>query len=68
MAEKKMITRNFGPHMTRLMDVLDYKCRQGVKVYILIYYEVSLVMSLNSKYTEGRNFIENKKFLNFKSE
>ena len=52
MAEKKILTKDFGQNMTRLMDVLDYKCRQGVKVYILIYYEVSLVMPLNSKYTE----------------
>ena len=52
MAEKKLITKNFGKNMTRLMDVLDYKCRQGVKVYVLIYYEVKLAVTLNSKHSE----------------
>ena len=52
MAEKKLITRRFGNNMKRLMDVLDYKARQGVKVYILIYYECSLALTLNSSHTE----------------
>ena len=52
MAEKKLVTRDFGNNISRLMDVLDYKCRQGVKIYILIYYEVSLAVTLNSKHTE----------------
>ena len=52
MAEKKMITRNFGPHMTRLMDILDFKARQGVQVYIMVYYECKLALTLNSKHTE----------------
>ena len=52
MAEKKMITRNFGPNMSRLMDVLDYKARQGVQVYIMVYYECKLALTLNSKHTE----------------
>ena len=52
MAEKHLITRNQGQNMTRLMDILDYKCRQGVKVYILVYYECSLALTLNSKHTE----------------
>ena len=52
MAEKKMITRNFGPNMTRLMDVLDYKARQGVQVYIMVYYECKLALTLNSEHTE----------------
>ena len=52
MAEKKLITKNFGQNMTRLMDVLNYKARQGVQVYILVYYECSLALTLNSKHTE----------------
>ena len=52
MAEKKMITKNFGANMTRLMDVLDFKARQGVQVYIMVYYECQLALTLNSKHTE----------------
>ena len=52
MKEKGEITRNFGNKMTRLMDVLNYKAKQGVKIYILVYYEVSLALTLNSKHTE----------------
>ena len=52
MAEKKLLTKDFGQNITRLMDVLDYKCKEGVKIYILIYYEVSLAVTLNSKHTE----------------
>ena len=53
MASRKEITQNFFQNMSRLMDVLDYKARQGVKVYILIYYECSLALTLNSKHTEN---------------
>ena len=42
MAKNKVISRDLGKNMTRLIDILDYKARQGVKIYILIYYEVSL--------------------------
>ena len=52
MAEKKLISRNFGMNMSRLMDILDYKARQGVQVYILVYYEMSLALTLNSAHTE----------------
>ena len=52
MAEKKLITRNFGVNMSRLMDVLDFKARQGVQVYIMVYYECSLALTLNSAHTE----------------
>ena len=52
MAEKKLKTRNFGQNMSRLMDVLNFKALQGVQVYILIYYECSLALTLNSKHTE----------------
>ena len=45
-------TRDLGNKMTRLMDVLNHKAKEGVKIYILIYYEMSLALTLNSKHTE----------------
>ena len=39
-------------HLSRLMDVLEYKAKKGVKIYILLYYECSLVLTLDSKYTQ----------------
>ena len=39
-------------NLSRLMDVLKYKAKKGVKIYILLYYECSLALTLNSKYTE----------------
>ena len=38
--------------LSRLMDVLEYKAKKGVKIYILLYYECSLALTLDSKYTE----------------
>ena len=52
MAEKKLITRNMGPRISRLMDVLNLKARQGVQVYILVYFECRLALTLNSAHTE----------------
>ena len=51
MAKNGETTRNLEK-MTRLMDVLNYKAKQGVKIYILVYYECSLALTLNSKHTE----------------
>ena len=53
MSKEKIITRDFGQKMSRLMDILDYKAKQGVKVYILIYYEVSIAVTLNSEHTKS---------------
>ena len=39
--------------MTRLMDVLNYKAKQGVKIYILIYNEFSIALSINSAHTQN---------------
>ena len=39
-------------NMTRLMDVLEHKAKEGVKIYILLYYECSIAIKLNSKYTQ----------------
>ena len=38
-------------NMSRLMDVLEYKAKEGVKIYILLYYECSIAIKLNSKHT-----------------
>ncbi len=38
--------------LSRLMDVLEYKAKKGVKIYILLYYECSLALTLDSKYTK----------------
>ena len=38
--------------LSRLMDILEYKAKKGVKIYILLYYECSLALKLNSKHTQ----------------
>ena len=38
--------------LSRLMDILKFKAKKGVKIYILIYYECSLALTLNSKFTQ----------------
>ena len=38
-------------NMSRLMDVLEFKAKAGVKIYILLYYECSIAIKLNSKHT-----------------
>ena len=52
MVENKKIINDQIENMTRLMDVLNYKAEQGVQIYILIYKEFSLALSLNSAHTE----------------
>ena len=39
--------------MTRLIDVLNYKAKQGVQIYILVYKEFSFSSSINSAHTEN---------------
>jgi len=51
MAEKKLITKEFGKQVTRLMDILDYKEKEGVKIYIIVFFEWPLTLSINSKHT-----------------
>ena len=53
MVEKNIIINEQMENMTRLMDVLNYKAKQGVQIYILIYKEFSIALSLNSEYTEN---------------
>ena len=52
LSKEKKATKNFGPYISRLMDILALKANQGVKVYVLVYYECSLALTLNSKHTE----------------
>ena len=52
MAKNKIFTKDFGKNMSRLMDILDYKAKEGVKIYILLYYDY-FVLKLNSKYTQN---------------
>ena len=52
MNKEGKITKELGNKKTRLMDVLNYKAKEGVKIYILVYYECSLALTLNSKHTE----------------
>ena len=51
MAEKKILTKEFGKQMTRLMDILDYKEKEGVKIYIIVFFEWPLTLSTNSRHT-----------------
>ena len=51
MAEKKILTKDFGEQVTRLMDILDYKEKEGVKIYIIVFFEWPLTLSINSKHT-----------------
>lgn len=38
--------------LSRFMDVVNYIAHRGVKVYILVYHEVSIALSLDSKHTK----------------
>ena len=38
--------------LSRLMDILKFKAKKGVKIYILVYYECSLALTLNSQHTQ----------------
>ena len=51
MVKNKKINNDQEQNMTRLMDVLNYKAKQGVKIYILIYKE-SFFLNINSAHTE----------------
>ena len=53
MEKKNLITKDLGKNISRLMDILNYKAKQNVKIYILIFYEWSISMDINSKHTEN---------------
>ena len=54
MAKKNILAKDLSKNkISRLMDILNYKANQGVKIYIMIYYEVSLAVTLNSEHTKN---------------
>ena len=53
MAKKKVLKKDFGKNISRIMDILDYKAKQGLKIYILIFYEWGPSLTINSKHTEN---------------
>ena len=52
MDNNNLLTKDFGKNISRLMDILDYKANQDVKVYVLIFYEWPNSAPTNSKHTE----------------
>ena len=53
MVKNNIIENDKIENMTRLMDVLNYKAKQGVKIYILIYKEFSISLTIDSSHTEN---------------
>ncbi len=53
MVKNKLIINNQEQNITRLMDVLNYKAKQGVQIYILIYNEFFNFLKLNTFHTEN---------------
>ena len=53
MVKNNIIVNDKINNMTRLMDVLNYKAKQGVEIYILIYKEFSISLSIDSAHTEN---------------
>ena len=51
MKKRGEITRELGNNTSRLIEILNRKAKEGVKVYILVYYESSIALTLNSKHT-----------------
>ena len=49
----KIKVKDLGKNISRLMDILDYKAKEGVKIYILLFYEWSLSLKTSSKHTEN---------------
>ena len=53
MIKNNIIENTELENMTRLMDVLNYKAKQGVKIYILIFKELPFTLNINSYHTEN---------------
>ena len=53
MFKRKILTKDFGENMTRLIDILDYKAKNNVKIYILDYYEWGHGVVTSSKHLEN---------------
>ena len=49
---KSFFRKKSSRPLSRLMDVLEARAKKGVKIYILLYYECSIALTLNSKYTQ----------------
>ena len=52
MFKKGILTKDFGENITRFMDILNYKAKQNVKIYILVYYEWAKGHITDSKHFE----------------
>ena len=52
MFKKKILTKDFGENTTRLIDILDYKAKKNVKIYILVHYEWAQGLVTSSKHLE----------------
>lgn len=50
MANKNILTKDLGKNISRVMDILDLKAKEGVKIYILLYHEW-IFSEHNSKHT-----------------
>lgn len=48
--EKRIITKDFGKNIIRLIEIIDYKAKQNIQIYILLYYEWSFALNANSKH------------------
>ena len=53
MIKNNIITNDKIENMTRLMDILNYKAKQGVQIYILVYKEFKITLNLDSAHTEN---------------
>ena len=53
MIKNNIIINDKIENMTRLMDVLNYKAKQGIQIYILIYNEFSMFVSTDSTHTQN---------------
>ena len=63
------MTKDFGENITRLIDVLNYKAKNNVKIYILNYYEWAKGSISDSKHFEKtiKKLNKNIKFIRFPS-
>ena len=69
MFKKNILTKDFGENITRLIDVLNYKAKNNVKIYILNYYEWAKGAISDSKHLENtiKKLNKNIKFIRFPS-
>ena len=53
MVKNNIISNDKILNLTRLMDILNYKAKQGVQIYILVYKEFSISLTIDSSHTEN---------------